>query len=242
MNGYTPPQREKTTRPEHPRLPCVDSLTDAGKSLVRALAVAVVSVAVLSGPSTASADHPSPVDRLGRYLGVGWGDGYHLCRDCGKVLRRRQARPPIGSVTHRRRGGDCDAGPILDPSTPPEIIDSDPADTRIYAPLEPVPLESLEFPSPSPDAPEERPGPSLWHDPLDLGELPPNWGPDTDRSGESPERLARRRVRMNTYYGTDSRGTSKRPMRIAVSTGQRKSTDVPRNWNPVRQPNEAVRP
>lgn len=31
----------------------------------------------------AHADHPATMQRLGRLLGVGWGDGYHVCRDGG---------------------------------------------------------------------------------------------------------------------------------------------------------------
>ncbi|MCA9138095.1 MAG: hypothetical protein KDB00_15085 [Planctomycetales bacterium] len=49
----------------------------------RRQAALLVCSAVLGVSTTAVADHPASLQRLGRWLGVGWGDGYHVCRDGG---------------------------------------------------------------------------------------------------------------------------------------------------------------
>lgn len=45
------------------------------------LVVSLVITGLIS--SVAGADHPASINRVGRWLGVGWGDGYHVCRDGG---------------------------------------------------------------------------------------------------------------------------------------------------------------
>ena len=48
----------------------------------------------------ANADWPQAVDRLGRYCGVGWGDGYHACQSSGA---RPLANLPPRSYASRRQ-------------------------------------------------------------------------------------------------------------------------------------------
>lgn len=53
---------------------------------------AVVCGCVWIQASVASADHPRPVERFGRWSGSGWGDGYHACESSG--LRIAADLPP----------------------------------------------------------------------------------------------------------------------------------------------------
>ncbi|WP_182865083.1 hypothetical protein [Stieleria mannarensis] len=62
-------------------------------SAALALATWTLSAGIHSIPD-ARADHPATLQRVGRLLGVGWGDGYHVCRDGG--CRPGADLPPHG--------------------------------------------------------------------------------------------------------------------------------------------------
>ena len=108
----------------------------------RRVVLALASVAALAGSTVATAGHPVSVQRLGRLLGFGWSDGYHVCRDsglrpgadlppqsypdqfgpkkakkprgtCGEIYPAGTALPPPSPKRHANRS-DCDSGPCQD--------------------------------------------------------------------------------------------------------------------------------
>lgn len=63
---------------------------------------AFVCACVLAHATAASADHPRPVERLGRWSGYGWGDGYHACESSG--LRLAADLPPSAFASRLGHG------------------------------------------------------------------------------------------------------------------------------------------
>lgn len=127
---------------------------DCGKPIRNTgfLALALLVTCVVS--SVAAADHPASIQRVGRLLGFGWGDGYHVCRDGG--CRPGADLPPQGFPDQfgpkKTRGGwtgcsgcgkiypagtaltrphvancagSCDAGSCDDPTAPYMIHDTE---------------------------------------------------------------------------------------------------------------------
>lgn len=59
--------------------------------------------------TTGSADQPRPIERLGRWSGYGWSDGYHGCESSG--LRLAADLPPRSfAATYGHREKSCDTG------------------------------------------------------------------------------------------------------------------------------------
>nr|WP_143548343.1 hypothetical protein [Rhodopirellula sp. SM50] len=76
--------------PRPPRATRRKRLATAAALTLAALSLAAANQAL----PDAHADHPATMQRLGRLLGVGWGDGYHVCRDGG--FRPGADLPPHG--------------------------------------------------------------------------------------------------------------------------------------------------
>lgn len=94
------------------------------------VAAAVTFVAVAASSTGVIAEHPASVQRLGRWLGVGWGDGYHVCRDGG--FRPGADLPPASFPDQfgpKPPAQQC--GPIYPPGAglPPSVARSTPTST-----------------------------------------------------------------------------------------------------------------
>ncbi|MCS7468341.1 hypothetical protein NZK35_16945 [Stieleria sp. ICT_E10.1] len=91
MPGKTNQQRPTPLDPPRPRR----ATRRKRLATVAALTLAALSVTAANHAlPDAHADHPATMQRLGRLLGVGWGDGYHVCRDSG--FRPGADLPPHG--------------------------------------------------------------------------------------------------------------------------------------------------
>ncbi|QDV82410.1 hypothetical protein [Stieleria magnilauensis] len=91
MPGKSNQQRPTPLDPPRPRR------VTRRKRLATAAAVTLAALGLAAADQTlpeAHADHPATMQRLGRLLGVGWGDGYHVCRDGG--FRPGADLPPHG--------------------------------------------------------------------------------------------------------------------------------------------------
>ena len=91
------------------------------KRWARSLVIALTATAAAStaASTTATADYRSSIQHVGRLLGVGWGDGYHVCRDGG--FRPGADLPPKGFPDQfgppKKRVGFGGGGEIYPPGT-----------------------------------------------------------------------------------------------------------------------------
>tara|TARA_R110002049_G_scaffold305056_3_gene501110 strand:- start:68724 stop:69962 length:1239 start_codon:yes stop_codon:yes gene_type:complete len=78
------------------------------RAVIAAATTAVVTTAATALP--APADSPEPLQRLGRFVGAGWGDGYHACESSGfrpvSNLPPRSFYQQFGN-TNGCQGGTC---------------------------------------------------------------------------------------------------------------------------------------
>ena len=91
--------------------------------------VCLAAAGALTNSSTVLADVPAPIQKVARAIGIGWGDGYHACKDGGcrpgadlppsSFSDRRSAKPvdtscqqvyPAGTLAPIRRQTDCQSG------------------------------------------------------------------------------------------------------------------------------------
>jgi hypothetical protein len=109
---------DKSTRQTKPKSTSHDS-DRLPRSVVCFVAIrlAVCSVVIAGGWFSCGfliADEPRPIERLGRWSGYGWGDGYHACESSG--LRVAADLPPrsyastFGNHQSRFGGSSCGAG------------------------------------------------------------------------------------------------------------------------------------
>ncbi|QEF99049.1 hypothetical protein Mal15_31080 [Stieleria maiorica] len=103
------PGKSQQKRPQPRAIPRGRRSTTKRLATSATLALAALtSAAGIHSIPDARADHPATLQRVGRLLGVGWGDGYHVCRDGG--CRPGADLPPHGfpdQFGHKRCADGC---------------------------------------------------------------------------------------------------------------------------------------